>query len=273
MFETPFTQSGKSHADDVSQQFKRKTILTVAGSFPSMLTRLPVLRKRDVIVTPIENAIEDINKRNVHIATEVNRIPLNPKTLTQVLQGSALPQVNEGALSICKIFLNPELPQPREHVRMLCDSLFEFLNHIRDGLSKNKQIITTDHDKHFHFEMEAGFKQLEAEIKEYISKAHLERTDPDQSSESGLTEQDDDTTDDSEATTPRGRRNRASPALASLSVTGRKRTNTTLPLTDSYPRRKEKTESPLISPRATTPKMPKLPAHKKPPPPAIPPPK
>lgn len=93
VYETPFTQSGKSHADDASQQYKKKTIITVAGSFPSVVTRLPVIRKRDVIVTPIENAIEDVEKRNTHIDVEVNRIPINQKTLTQVLQGSCIPRM------------------------------------------------------------------------------------------------------------------------------------------------------------------------------------
>lgn len=94
VFETPFTKSGKSHADDVSQQFKRKTILTVAGSFPAMVTRLPVVKKRDVIFTPIESAIEDILKRNNQLEFEINKKPINQKTLTQVLQGSALPRTD-----------------------------------------------------------------------------------------------------------------------------------------------------------------------------------
>ena len=92
VFETPYTLSGKSHADDISGQFKKKTIITISGSFPSIVTRLPVIKKRDVIVTPIQNAIEDIIKRNNDIESAVNQKPINPKTLTQVLQGSALPR-------------------------------------------------------------------------------------------------------------------------------------------------------------------------------------
>ena len=92
VFETPFTISGKSHADDISKQYKRKTILIVNGSFPCMLTRLPVIKKREIVITPIENAIEDIEKRNIILFNEVHRKPVNPKTLTQVLQGSALPR-------------------------------------------------------------------------------------------------------------------------------------------------------------------------------------
>src|SRR3990167_6570755 len=47
VFETPYTLSGKSHADDISGQFKKKTIITISGSFPSIVNRLPVIKKRD----------------------------------------------------------------------------------------------------------------------------------------------------------------------------------------------------------------------------------
>lgn len=206
-----------------------------------MLTRLPVARKRDLIVTPIENAIEDVKKRNDHIATEVNRKPVNPKTLTQVLQGSALPQVNEGALAICKIFLSNHFEHPKEHVERLCLSLNIFLDYIRMGLAHNKQLISSDHDKRFHFEMEAGFKQLEAEIKEYIHKINIAEKSDDLSSESNFTEHDDDTEDGSEHETPRRERKR-----------GRKRCNTlsvpaTSHNTDPTKKRKDTTNPSLLA--------------------------
>jgi len=166
-FETPFTLTGKSHADSISDQYKRKTILTVAGSFPSLLTRLPVASKRDIIISPIENAIEDINMRNASLKLEVERKPPNHKTLTQLLQGSALPQVNEGAISFCRIFLS-DTQQPAEFVQELCNSLKQFLSLIRTGLILNKQLINTDHDQTFHYEMEEGFKQLEREILKHM---------------------------------------------------------------------------------------------------------
>ena len=88
VYETPFTMSGKAHAESVSDQYKRKTVLTVGKFFPYMIKRLPVIRKRDIIITPIENAVENIEKRNQQITNEVSRSPINPKTLQQVLQGS-----------------------------------------------------------------------------------------------------------------------------------------------------------------------------------------
>lgn len=268
LYETPFTLTGKSHADDISQQYKRKTILTVAGSFPAMLTRLPVIRKRDVIVTPIENAIEDVNKRNVFIAAEVNRKPVNPKSLTQVLQGSALPQVNEGALSFCRIFLANYKEHPQEHVAQLCDSLNDFLEYIREGLSHNKQLIVTDHDKRFHFEMEGGFKQLEGEILEHIRACSFV-LEPDRSSESVLTEFDEETDDMSDPITPRLHRKkshssqiprRKPPASSAGGESSLRQTDARLSMDLSPNKIPGVKRSRVIS------------VHKKPPPPAVPPP-
>ena len=86
VFETPFTLSGKAHAEHVSDQYKRKTVLTVNGSFPHLLCRLPVASKYEIIVSPLENAIEDIEKRNRVLENEISS--RTPKTLRQVLQGS-----------------------------------------------------------------------------------------------------------------------------------------------------------------------------------------
>ena len=99
-------------------------------------------------------------------------------------------EVNEGALAICRKFLPNYKDFPKENVLKLCDSLKEFLEDIRIGLGHNKRLITTDNDKKFHFEMETGFKQIEAEILEYFSKIVYDTDNNDAS----LTEQDEENT-------------------------------------------------------------------------------
>ena len=88
VYETPFTKSGKAHADSMLEQYKRKIILITKDSFPHMLSRLPIVRRSEIILTPIENAIENITKRNVLLETEVKGNAANNKTLQQLLQGS-----------------------------------------------------------------------------------------------------------------------------------------------------------------------------------------
>ena len=89
------------------------------------------------------------------------------------------PEVNEGALSFCKIFLGSGADQPLEHIVTLCSALEVFLEYIRVGLSHNKMMITTEHDKQFHFEMEGGFRQLESEIGNYIQLQRVDADAPD----------------------------------------------------------------------------------------------
>ena len=87
-FETPYTLSGKAHAENVTEQYKRKTVLHVSDSFPHMLSRLRVTQKENIVVSPIEVAVEDFEKRNLQLESEI--ATKNPKTLQQVLQGSVL---------------------------------------------------------------------------------------------------------------------------------------------------------------------------------------
>ena len=47
MFATPFTEDGRAHGD-ISEQFKRKTILTTTQSFPYVKTRLLVKERKQV---------------------------------------------------------------------------------------------------------------------------------------------------------------------------------------------------------------------------------
>lgn len=47
MYETPFTPSGKPHGELVTQ-YKRKTILTAANSFPYVKTRVNVVHREQV---------------------------------------------------------------------------------------------------------------------------------------------------------------------------------------------------------------------------------
>ena len=47
MFATPYTLDGRAHGE-LHEQYKRKTILTVANSFPYVKTRVPIVSRREV---------------------------------------------------------------------------------------------------------------------------------------------------------------------------------------------------------------------------------
>jgi len=57
IYATPFTKNGKAHGE-LNEQCKRKTILTTANHFPYVKTRIMVISRQQIVLEPIEVAIE-----------------------------------------------------------------------------------------------------------------------------------------------------------------------------------------------------------------------
>ena len=82
-------KAGAAHGS-IADQYTRKTLLTVAQTLPSMLKRQPVVDRRELIFSPIENSIETIEKRNAEFVAELGQHPPQMKSLQSLLQGSVL---------------------------------------------------------------------------------------------------------------------------------------------------------------------------------------
>lgn len=168
IFATPFTMTGKSHAESLRDQHKRKTILTVENQFPYVKKRLAITSKQEINLTPIENSIETIEMRCDQLLSEMRTNPPNTKTLQNVLQGSLLIQVHVGPRKICEEFLGSNASLfPVDQVDRLRQSLREFLKNCEDAVTLNKSIIGPDQVK-FHTELEAGLKDLVGFVITYL---------------------------------------------------------------------------------------------------------
>lgn len=66
VYATPFTPGGKAHGE-LREQCKRKTILTVSTHFPYLKTRIRVVARKQIVLSPIEVAIEDIQKKTAEV--------------------------------------------------------------------------------------------------------------------------------------------------------------------------------------------------------------
>ncbi|KAG8543683.1 hypothetical protein GDO81_024032 [Engystomops pustulosus] len=108
MYTTPFTLDGRPRGD-LSEQYKRKTILTTMHAFPYIKTRINVIQKEEFILTPIEVAIEDMQKKTLELAVATSQEPPDAKMLQMVLQGSVGATVNQGPLEVAQVFL-AEIP-------------------------------------------------------------------------------------------------------------------------------------------------------------------
>lgn len=99
MYATPFTPTGRAHGE-LHEQYKRKTILTTTNHFPYVKTRIQVVSRKVVELTPIEVAIEDIQKKTAELAQSIHQEPPDPKILQMVLQGCIGTTVNQGPMEV-----------------------------------------------------------------------------------------------------------------------------------------------------------------------------
>ncbi|XP_026325619.1 dedicator of cytokinesis protein 7 isoform X2 [Hyposmocoma kahamanoa] len=146
MYATPFTADGRAHGD-IGEQCKRKTILTTAHHFPYLKTRIQVVQRTQIILTPIEVAIEDIQKKINELAAATSQEPADPKMLQMVLQGCIGTTVNQGPLELAQVFLAPvaEGTQPATRLTNKLRLAFkDFSKKCQDALKKNKNLILSD---------------------------------------------------------------------------------------------------------------------------------
>jgi len=164
MFVTPFTPSGKAHGD-LGSQYKRKTILTVANAFPYIKTRINVIQKEEIVLTPIEVAIEDVQAKTNELRKAIRLIKPDVKMLQMVLQGCIGTTVNQGPFEIANVFLsdfekdrNGVATITRHHHKLrLCFK--EFVKRCDEALSKNKKLISED-QRAYQKELERNYHQF-----------------------------------------------------------------------------------------------------------------
>lgn len=98
-YATPFTRDGKAHGD-LEDQYKKKTVLSTQFSFPYLKTRLHVVERDQKILSPIEVAIEDLQKKTRELNAAISVQPADVKMLQMVLQGCIGTTVNQGPIQV-----------------------------------------------------------------------------------------------------------------------------------------------------------------------------
>ncbi|CAB3248141.1 unnamed protein product [Arctia plantaginis] len=161
MYATPFTVGGRAHGD-IAEQCKRKTILTTAHHFPYVKTRIQVVQRTQIILSPIEVAIEDIQKKINELAAATSQEPADPKMLQMVVQGCIGTTVNQGPLELAQVFLAPvaEGTQPPTRLTNKLRLAFkDFSKKCHDALRKNKNLIGSD-QREYQRELERNFARF-----------------------------------------------------------------------------------------------------------------
>lgn len=161
-WECPFTKGGgASQSSDLTAQYKRKTIVKVLGQFPSMMTRLPILSKEEIILTPVENASEIIEFSIEKLLSATSKDPVDVNALHLVLSGTLIPQVNEGLPQIVRAFFGPDKDNKfdKKHIMILKKLLIKLLICAKEGVNKSN-IHSKEVQRPLHKQIELGFKSL-----------------------------------------------------------------------------------------------------------------
>ena len=176
LYSTPFTPDGKRAHGQLHEQYKRKTILTTANCFPYVKTRIQVVDRVLVTLTPIEVAIDDIQKKTNELASVTYQPHCDPKILQMVLQGCIGTTVNQGPLEIANVFLSSDGPamtssSPPTDLQQqkLRDCFITFCKRAGDALKKNKALIGQD-QKDYQREMENNYDRFRKKLTPMLTK-------------------------------------------------------------------------------------------------------
>uniref|UniRef100_A0A663FJP4 Dedicator of cytokinesis 8 n=1 Tax=Aquila chrysaetos chrysaetos TaxID=223781 RepID=A0A663FJP4_AQUCH len=170
MYTTPFTMDGRPRGE-LSEQYKRNTILTTMHAFPYIKTRINVIQKEEFILTPIEVAIEDMRKKTQELTAATNQEPPDAKMLQMVLQGSVGATVNQGPLEVAQVFLAeiPADPKLYRHHNKLRLCFKEFIMRCGEAVEKNKRLITAD-QREYQLELRKNYGKLKENLRPMIER-------------------------------------------------------------------------------------------------------
>jgi len=88
--------------------------LTTVRSSKAELTEdfLQVVAREQIVLTPIEVAIEDLQKKTKELAMATGQHPPDAKMLQMVLQGCIGTTVNQGPMEVANVFLSGAINNP-----------------------------------------------------------------------------------------------------------------------------------------------------------------
>jgi len=169
--EVAVSVDGKIVQEDLSRQQKKKTIFEIERCFPYLKNRLPVKTKTEIILTPLENAIEVLQGRTHQIREQLESNPIRLNPLQQVLQGSVVPMVHEGPLKICETFLRNSEVHNQILIEQLKVGLRQFITMCGFAVAANNRNIGPEQQKYAQM-LEAQYKALKMRINGYISNGN-----------------------------------------------------------------------------------------------------
>ncbi|ELR23198.1 DOCK family protein [Acanthamoeba castellanii str. Neff] len=176
IFETGYTAQGKNVAEGLARQQKKKIMFKTSLCFPYILARLPVVSTENVILTPLENAVELIENRVAALREQLETNPPRLNALHSVIQGSVVTMVNEGPLKICETFLPPGAidpdtgkPYDPQLIAHLKEHMSAFVRMCGFAIRLSKSLISSEHIP-FQNMVETKYLPLKETVSKYIEE-------------------------------------------------------------------------------------------------------
>jgi hypothetical protein len=159
-YETAYSINAKKLSDKVTEVYKRKVIMTIEGHFPHVKTRLPVIKETEIVLTPIEAAIENMIEQCRRLEEVCTNTPPDVGQLQMVLQGSVRTTVNNGPKEIVESFLSAteRSKYNADHVKKLNDKCLMFLRWCDKAVKLDAEYKRHDQSQ-FHMELEKGYEE------------------------------------------------------------------------------------------------------------------
>ncbi|XP_063429493.1 dedicator of cytokinesis protein 9-like isoform X5 [Mytilus trossulus] len=171
MFETPFTKDGKAHGE-IDKQYKRRTVLTTTHSFPYVKKRIDIIERKDLELSPIEVAIDQMQTKVAEMKEVVNMSHPDLKRLQLKLQGSVSAQVNAGPLAFAEAFISKGKNFPESKVELLKEVFRDFVYVCNDAVDLNGTLVTTE-QKEYHESLNQGFQDIVSKLNDMFGEKIL----------------------------------------------------------------------------------------------------
>lgn len=191
VFVSPFN---RGNGQKMTDQFIRRTVLTVANPFPYVVCRQPVISNQETIISPIQSAQDALQAQLRSIVQEFEA--KDTKGLERVLQGSVLTTVHQGPVQFGREFLSATArkamaaePWPRSDMDKLCDIFRHFLSACEQGLRLHEEFSKGDANAMLlHTELRAGYNQLRDEIQTYLTQLAEDEVEEEEGPSNSATE-------------------------------------------------------------------------------------
>jgi len=145
VYSVPVQKGGAKPKNAFKELWVRQTYVYSAESFPNNRRRIEVIDRKEIWISPVENAIQSISEKNIELREKINAVknvpddqPVDLNPLTMGLNGILDAAVNGGARMYVEAFLHDDFlkenPKEEKAQKALIQTLRDQQTILKDGM-------------------------------------------------------------------------------------------------------------------------------------------